>query len=144
MSDGGVYVSGSEFLSTPSGWRATAHGVELFHQCFLISIHALRVEGDRQLESRALRNMHFYPRPPGGGRQDNDAPLSDAIISIHALRVEGDAKTPSKVEDCKISIHALRVEGDRYSVYLFLRHHLFLSTPSGWRATFELRTYCVR
>ena len=55
------------FLSTPSGWRATLYklrqiGVDV------ISIHALRVEGDLiAVSSSASR-----------------------LISIHALRVEGD------------------------------------------------------
>ena len=58
-----------------------------------ISIHALRVEGDRR--SRAPDcdyDNHFYPRPPGGGRpslQKKERLITD--ISIHALRVEGDA-----------------------------------------------------
>ena len=80
------------FLSTPSGWRATVvnkllHRIrfhfyprppgggrritpEDHHQTNYISIHALRVEGDR------LCNIKDHPI---------------TIISIHALRVEGDA-----------------------------------------------------
>ena len=34
-----------EFLSTPSGWRATPQ-VDFIHKRMSISIHALRVEGD--------------------------------------------------------------------------------------------------
>ena len=34
-----------------------------------------------------------------------------------------------------ISIHALRVEGDTYYWITILSNYLFLSTPSGWRAT---------
>ena len=35
-----------------------------------ISIHALRVEGDRRRFCLSTRHPHhFYPRPPGGGRQ---------------------------------------------------------------------------
>ena len=57
----------SRFLSTPSGWRATEtrRGKP---RPWAISIHALRVEGDIQLEPPAFANG----------------------ISIHALRVEGD------------------------------------------------------
>ena len=58
----------AKFLSTPSGWRATValseqrgHGV--------ISIHALRVEGDQAIDTYGSRAQE---------------------ISIHALRVEGD------------------------------------------------------
>ena len=56
------------FLSTPSGWRATADDT-VFKHTVPISIHALRVEGDVKNLARAF-NMS---------------------ISIHALRVEGDA-----------------------------------------------------
>ena len=55
-----------------------------------ISIHALRVEGDR------------YP-------EQYDARFE---ISIHALRVEGDLFSDIDNIIFDISIHALRVEGD--------------------------------
>ena len=80
------------FLSTPSGWRATVlspstireyrhfyprppGGGRLFSLLLRsksaeISIHALRVEGDRRAHTgkpQAYTN-DFYPRPPGGGR----------------------------------------------------------------------------
>ena len=59
-----------EFLSTPSGWRAT-HLVGFGAPCHGISIHALRVEGDLV----------------------ETAKHAEAVaISIHALRVEGDSK----------------------------------------------------
>ncbi len=56
-----------------------------------ISIHALRVEGDKQFD---------YPV------------YIDLEISIHALRVEGDPKPIGCFAPICISIHALRVEGD--------------------------------
>ena len=59
--------------------------------------------------------LYFYPRPPGGGRLGYDGRVGMYVeISIHALRVEGDA-TPK-----------VRIIG-------FTK---FLSTPSGWRATY--------
>ena len=57
------------FLSTPSGWRATASG-SFQRGIIVISIHALRVEGDRALRRRTRAQK----------------------ISIHALRVEGDTE----------------------------------------------------
>ena len=34
---------------------------------------------------------HFYPRPPRGGRLNDDAKIDEMLqISIHALREEGD------------------------------------------------------
>ena len=58
-----------------------------------ISIHALRVEGDAHLFSVLITSRDFYPRPPGGGRQNKFNPNGgNQNISIHALRVEGDCK----------------------------------------------------
>ena len=79
------------FLSTPSGWRATHHKHQQRLQ-YVISIHALRVEGDSMRVLALVTNslflstpsgwratvmlflthscsLNFYPRPPGGGRQ---------------------------------------------------------------------------
>ena len=36
----------------------------------MISIHALRVEGDWIVKTLMLEGNDFYPRPPGGGRLD--------------------------------------------------------------------------
>ena len=58
-----------------------------------ISIHALRVEGDRHPLTRFRDRWHFYPRPPGGGRPRRGGGVcGDVRISIHALRVEGDTR----------------------------------------------------
>ena len=62
------------FLSTPSGWRATAPARKRFARK-RISIHALRVEGD-------------------GAAQRFPDTLK--VISIHALRVEGDLEDRRK------------------------------------------------
>ena len=126
------------FLSTPSGWRATGErhagynitpdisihalrvegdGAVHFHGlCNSISIHALRVEGDLVYEGLYACRLNFYPRPPSGGRRFTITDIfGDCVgISIHALRVEGDAANPV----CCYSVKAI-----------------FLSTPSGWRAT---------
>ena len=34
----------------------------------VISIHALRVEGDAYPGTKCVNKLYFYPRPPGGGR----------------------------------------------------------------------------
>ena len=80
----------------------------------VISIHALREEGDKKdqkvftqtakfLSTPSARRAtrydqtyqqgieNFYPRPPRGGRQERPESLyTDGKISIHALREEGD------------------------------------------------------
>ena len=77
------------FLSTPSMRRATLDGraAAVFH---LISIHALREEGDKSPIPATPQFGYFYPRPPRGGRHAATLTLRAQIISIHALREEGD------------------------------------------------------
>ena len=82
-------TTSKKFQSTPSVGRAT-YRQKNKHRGLIISIHALRGEGDNNKGARAQTSG----------------------ISIHALRGEGDFK-PDKVYDfIYISIHALRGEGD--------------------------------
>ena len=101
------------FLSTPSGWRATSstqHSTQ--HRVYF---YPRPPGGGRPGSSgRPATLVNFYPRPPGGGR------LAQVIV-VKAPRV--------------ISIHALRVEGDRSRRAAVGQRVVFLSTPSGWRAT---------
>ena len=79
-----------KFLSTPSVRRATVTIVTRT-ATIVISIHALRTEGDH-------RKVHWY---------------TENLISIHALRTEGDGEFAMVNDDGHIiSIHALRTEGD--------------------------------
>ena len=102
----------------------------------IISIHALREEGDRAGLPESAGRKDFYPRPPRGGRRQAVLRrMRPPDISIHALREEGDARKswrrttrsyfyprpprggqPSAYGylGCRlqISIHALREEGD--------------------------------
>ena len=59
------------FLSTPSARRATKNLLRE-QSPDIISIHALREEGDTfpPLPKRGL--PYFYPRPPRGGRHQGD------------------------------------------------------------------------
>ena len=57
----------NKFLSTPSARRAT-WGRLLVPDVGLISIHALREEGDPRLMVGIIPSNYFYPRPPRGGR----------------------------------------------------------------------------
>ena len=134
------------FLSTPSGWRAT-RAAQIVHSArIVISIHALRVEGDQGGKRPVLNLLDFYPRPPGGGRRVQrkssiphgllflstpsgwratrvESALSSIFwISIHALRVEGDGTLVVYNKVRTISIHALRVEGDREQLAHAVRH----------------------
>ena len=57
----------------------------------MISIHALREEGDEAECGSKTPEEYFYPRPPRGGRREaiRSRTLGKSI-SIHALREEGD------------------------------------------------------
>ena len=60
--------------------------------------------------------LHFYPRPPRGGRRrEKSLCMTKLQISIHALREEGDPWRRSGDFAKRISIHALREEGDSSS-----------------------------
>ena len=104
-----------EFLSTPSGWRATI------------------------LFRRRCRTKTQFLSTPSGWRAthfSSSARSSYSGISIHALRVEGDVAVTRSFKDANgISIHALRVEGDPMIRASHADALQFLSTPSGWRAT---------
>ena len=78
------------FLSTPSGWRATLDKEQYMRQV-AISIHALRVEGDRKRQHRPRQRPRFLSTPSG-------------------WRATNPRKSRKAAEE-------------------------FLSTPSGWRAT---------
>ena len=103
-----------KFLSTPSGWRATAvySGQHRFQG---ISIHALRVEGDGQGHKINSIQRRFLSTPSGWRATPQGARLPNCTIHI--------------------SIHALRVEGDISCFVVIVLSGAFLSTPSGWRAT---------
>ena len=150
--------SGStSFLSTPSARRAT-RARSCACRCDTISIHALREEGDRGPAAAADGHLHFYPRPPRGGRPAA-APL--LMASVRFLSTPSARRATANIGEQailnKISIHALREEGDpsissdRHSRFNFYPRpprggrpfqgtltrckKLFLSTPSARRAT---------
>ena len=127
----------SKFLSTPSARRATGwfcfttdrignfyprppRGGRLL--CFLeiavafvISIHALREEGDACLPGKNTFTSQFLSTPSARRATEFSLPICvDVEISIHALREEGDPhEVPQGCLHIHISIHALREEGDR-------------------------------
>ena len=109
-----LFFAAFQFLSTPSGWRATkdknpeAEGR-------VISIHALRVEGDKSRKGGVQLSGYFYPRPPGGGRPCSTPPTKRSLNFYP--RPPGGGR-PEEREAYEALVQ-------------------FLSTPSGWRATLE-------
>ena len=125
------------FLSTPSARRATNKtSYKIMFQG--ISIHALREEGDsttrlyhhlqytflstpsaRRATTRLAMffvvKIHFYPRPPRGGRQLSHSLAGTAADFYPRPPRGGRPSCPWRPVHaaCCISIHALREEGDR-------------------------------
>ena len=100
------------FLSTPSARRATACQDCPHHFC-VISIHALREEGDKnRLQEISVQVISIHALREEGDPCRFWVKKISAKISIHALREEGDTPPESEGTMQAISIHALREEGD--------------------------------
>ena len=85
------------FLSTPSARRATQQIQRTSSGC-LISIHALREEGDPEAFAASVCADAFLSTPSARRatvHHQTAAHVDD--ISIHALREEGDVKVPALV-----------------------------------------------
>ena len=124
-----------KFLSTPSARMATHLEIPL-ESAIIISIHALREEGDRTRPTRASSGWNFYPRPPRGGRpMEGYLKAKESLfLSTPSARRATALRTPTITTTsdfyprpprggrprrgrCSrsvmlISIHALREEGD--------------------------------
>ena len=79
----------------------------------IISIHALREEGDADHLMCAAIFMDFYPRPPRGGRPvvANVRHKKEVFLSTPSAR-RATRPIPRYFDKMQISIHALREEGD--------------------------------
>ena len=107
-----------------------------------ISIHALREEGDGLMLLSKKSLLHFYPRPPRGGRRPaQKAADRPREISIHALREEGDRCA----RGMSIHLHDFYPRPPRggrlTSAILIPILGEFLSTPSARRATEQADRY---
>ena len=127
--------------------------------CSLISIHALREEGDATGRHHGTAATDFYPRPPRGGRRYQNttganwklflstpsARRATAVQRVQRTRNRNFYPRPprggrryGRIKDAEaefISIHALREEGDVQCVIDCVQLFQFLSTPSARRAT---------
>ena len=126
-----------EFLSTPSGWRATKVLVlRKLLELFLSTPSGWRATGIPCKINTVL--FDFYPRPPGGGRPPY--PIFSGTVCLFLSTPSGWRATfppERQTLNSEISIHALRVEGDAKCVSPEADVCIFLSTPSGWRATYN-------
>ena len=153
------FVTTPKFLSTPSARRATQQHWDspqlsfyfyprpprggrlqflsfLFHSS-LISIHALREEGDWSRWGKSCGISDFYPRPPRGGRRSISLRgLLLMGISIHALREEGDA-TAQEVLQCANYFYPRPPRGGRLKTGVPSSKvlHFYPRPPRGGRPT---------
>ena len=131
---------GKIFLSTPSARRATAP-TNADAEGFVISIHALREEGDRAAGGLTDGLHNFYPRPPRGGR-----PTTRVLTGTGSLFLS----TPSAR---RATAHVMTSLGSSSNFYprpprggrLMGKAQCssakgFLSTPSARRATAKTET----
>ena len=148
------------FQSTPSAWRETAfcsilisfqayfnplppHGGRLIYHVTVactrrISIHSLRMEGDRPAGCWTIHRTSFQSTP-SAWRETREFQefFESSDISIHSLRMEGDIRAGiPDAQDSTISIHSLRMEGDSREPTSSGKSIAFQSTPSAWRETY--------
>ena len=126
-----------QFLSTPSARRATG-----FHEggvCVLvISIHALREEGDSRSNGMVPATVDFYPRPPRGGR-----PCGAYHQSAHHYFYPRPPRggRPSLMVAGALLWKFLSTPSARRATSHLVEHKrpcAFLSTPSARRATCKI------
>ena len=113
-----AYDEKYRFLSTPSARRATAWSFAT-RSPTIISIHALREEGDLSPCAALLLRLEFLSTPSARrATKPRRRERSRQNISIHALREEGDLYPVEGDGLVGISIHALREEGDELLLWL--------------------------
>ena len=147
------------FLSTPSARRATnlsarqSGGARNFYPrpprggrhasrivqwaIYLISIHALREEGDRKAVGVVPRDWYFYPRPPRGGRQLQQLRRRQQQ-DFYPRPPRGGRQLQQLRRRQQQDFYPRPPRGGRPAVYnAMLMACKFLSTPSARRATVE-------
>ena len=147
----------SAFLSTPSARRATESVYRALHFCLFLSTPSAR-RATQRTKGKAAADLHFYPRPPRGGRPGSGGcsgrgsdfyprpPRGGRLelvsqgpvfswISIHALREEGDCHLLAGAGAAR-DFYPRPPRGGRPVSGHFDRFSItFLSTPSARRAT---------
>ena len=101
-----------------------------------ISIHALRVEGDSRMLSASGVTTDFYPRPPGGGRLANENCQPKTPVYFYP-RPPGGGRLCRRQMKRIAKLFLSTPSGWRATVFVLTLpvQFRFLSTPSGWRAT---------
>ena len=113
----------------PRGGRHELHWA--FDDTSVISIHALREEGDSRWSASWSRAQNFYPRPPRGGRPSpaRAGAHDRRFLSTPSARRATRSPSSGSSRTAAISIHALREEGDQWLQHLPARHLYFYPRP---------------
>ena len=130
-----ISATSFKFLSTPSARRATK---ETLHEwkAEIISIHALREEGDPFREHTQSKPLIFLSTPSARrATQETPVYLPYRIISIHALREEGDRRRCGNSYLHRYFYPRPPRGGRQMGGPKANYPELFLSTPSARRAT---------
>ena len=154
----GVLLVAHQFLSTPSARRATWNSRSACTGYLDISIHALREEGDLigvlhapepQISIHALREegdsfllffgatiLHFYPRPPRGGRLLSRGWVVSKDVFLSTPSARRATRSVLRWEIRAKNFYPRPPRGGRLTGHNVLgADSLFLSTPSARRAT---------
>ena len=118
-----------KFLSTPSARRATQKHMQMGVKR-VISIHALREEGDLNPPTQEKRPTNFYPRPPRGGRRYwvFEGRTDPKFLSTPSARRATICRM-MRSRTLWISIHALREEGDTSATAISRKQRNFYPRP---------------
>ena len=101
----------------------------------MISIHALREEGDPRRRPKGSSQPYFYPRPPRGGRRKGPAPACSCSY-FYPRPPRGGRPGRSASIRCQRHFYPRPPRGGRLlSLANSARPPVFLSTPSARRAT---------
>ena len=123
------------FLSTPSARRATYIVIDRIKP-ILISIHALREEGDQDPDYQKLHPKHFYPRPPRGGRQPSNCSNSSLSLFLSTPSARRATSCHEVTVSTSMNFYPRPPRGGRRHIpQTVSKSRKFLSTPSARRAT---------
>ena len=102
----------------------------------MISIHALREEGDITSWTSLFRASHFYPRPPRGGRPRSESAISSIASNFYPRPPRG-GRLPTAAQTLPSGYFYPRPpRGGRPAMEADKTYdRIFLSTPSARRAT---------
>ena len=127
----------------PRGGRRLRPAPE--HACGLISIHALREEGDAHKTVKENRKAYFYPRPPRGGRLTREYYYSgrEQFLSTPSARRATGAYPRRGAQTSDFYPRPPRGGRPTKEVQSFAAA-IFLSTPSARRATVAGQAHSIR